>query len=33
ANTLGLTIDSRMRMVVPEEKEDDDPFKQFVSDE
>ncbi|EGQ0302294.1 phage terminase small subunit P27 family [Staphylococcus pseudintermedius] len=33
ANTLGLTIDSRLRIVVPEEKEDDDPFKQFVSDE
>ncbi|EGQ3418810.1 phage terminase small subunit P27 family [Staphylococcus pseudintermedius] len=33
ANTLGLTIDSRLRIVVPEEKEDDDPMKQFVSDD
>lgn len=33
ANTLGLTIDSRLRIVVPEEKEDDDPFKEFVSDD
>lgn len=33
ANTLGLTIDSRLRIIVPEEKEDDDPFKEFVSDE
>ncbi|RYS18807.1 phage terminase small subunit P27 family [Staphylococcus pseudintermedius] len=30
ANTLGLTIDSRLRIVVPEENEDDDPFKHFV---
>ncbi|WP_105989088.1 phage terminase small subunit P27 family [Staphylococcus agnetis] len=33
ANTLGLTIDSRLRIIVPEEKEDDDPFKQFASDD
>lgn len=33
ANTLGLTIDSRLRIIVPEEKEDDDLFKQFVSDD
>lgn len=32
ANTLGLTIDSRLRIVVPNEKEDDDPFAKFVSD-
>ncbi|MGV3043373.1 phage terminase small subunit P27 family [Staphylococcus rostri] len=32
ANTLGLTIDSRLRIVVPEQKEDDDPFAEFVSD-
>lgn len=33
ANTLGLTIDSRLRIVVPEDKKDDDPFKEFVSDD
>ncbi|KFE40745.1 phage terminase small subunit P27 family [Staphylococcus agnetis] len=33
ANTLGLTIDSRLRIIVPDEKEDDDPFKQFASDD
>lgn len=32
ANTLGLTIDSRLRIVVPEEEEEDDPFAQFASD-
>ncbi|MEB7825579.1 phage terminase small subunit P27 family [Staphylococcus chromogenes] len=33
ANTLGLTIDSRLRIIVPGEKEDDDPFKEFASDD
>ncbi len=32
ANTLGLTIDSRLRIMVPDEKEDDDPYMEFVSD-
>lgn len=33
ANTLGLTIDSRLRIMVPEEKEDDDPYMKFASDD
>lgn len=33
ANTLGLTIDSRLRIMVPEEKENDDPYMKFASDD
>ncbi|BBD11891.1 hypothetical protein Saur10_01812 [Staphylococcus aureus] len=32
ANTLGLTIDSRLRIMIPDEKEDDDPYMEFASD-
>ncbi|HEB2341751.1 TPA: phage terminase small subunit P27 family, partial [Staphylococcus aureus] len=28
----GLTIDSRLRIMIPDEKEDDDPYMEFASD-
>ncbi len=33
ANTFGLTIDSRLRIMVPKEKEDDDTYMKFARDD